>query len=440
MAEIGSGALGGAAADRGRVPETTDSNVAELMRNLNLTAEEEEVINFSDGEEDDEVVDWALVGKILSPSTMHPSTIQQVVQAPWGNPHGLKIRMIGEKGDNLFVADFESKQDRDRVRGGSPWIFCKHALILQDYDERLRPSEIVFYRLEIWARILNIPLGWMNETRGSRAMSLIGEVRKMDVDKHGKASGPFLRARVAIDINKPVRRGVMLRTKKAGDPEWFDVQYEKLPFYCLNCGVMGHSELQCADPVLRNEAGKLPYDVGLRAQDDRRKRLQNLVEAAAASYRSASPSSTGHSKEGISGMQADAKGAEQNMREDDEVTSPLKAGEYTSKARTEGANMTANRQLFQSQGEDRRVVPRKRKSKSSSSSSSMTPDLNLPAAGETTLVPSGTVLARVNQLAQKGEKRMLASEELSKKQRKGNHNNNDAPSAAAASDSPRRAQ
>jgi hypothetical protein len=137
------------------------------------------------------------------------------------------------------------------VRGGSPWIFGKHALILQDYDERLRPSEIGFDRLEIWARILNIPLGWMNETCGSRAMSLIGEVRKMDVDKHGKANGPFLRARVAIDINKPVRRGVMLHTKKAGDPEWFDVQYEKRSFYCLNCGVMGHSELQCADLVLR---------------------------------------------------------------------------------------------------------------------------------------------------------------------------------------------
>jgi hypothetical protein len=166
----------------------------------------------------------------------------------------------------------------------------------------------------------------------------------------------------------------------------------------LNCRV----EIQFSEMKLVN------YRMMLGSQDDRRKRFQNLVEAAAASYKSASPSSTRHSKEGISGMQANAKGAEQNMREGDEVTSPLKAGEHTSKARTEGANMTANRQLFQSQGEDRRVVPRKRKSKSSSSGSSMTPHLNLPAAGETTLVPSGTVLARVNQLAQKGEKRMPA--------------------------------
>lgn len=92
---------------------------------------------------------------------------------------------------------------------------------------------------------------------------MIGEVKKMDVDKHGKASGPYLGGRVAIYVDKTVRRGVLLKTKKTGDAEWFDVQYEKLPYYCLNCGVMGHSELQCQHPVFRNSAGKLPYDTKL---------------------------------------------------------------------------------------------------------------------------------------------------------------------------------
>jgi hypothetical protein len=39
-------------------------------------------------------------------------------------------------------------------------------------------------------------------------MGLIGNVKKIDVDKHGKANGPYLRGRVAIDVNKLVRRGV----------------------------------------------------------------------------------------------------------------------------------------------------------------------------------------------------------------------------------------
>ena len=43
-------------------------------------------------------------------------------------------------------------------------------------------------------------------------MSLIGNVVNMGVDADGKqTSGAFLRARVAIEIDKPLRRGVLLR-------------------------------------------------------------------------------------------------------------------------------------------------------------------------------------------------------------------------------------
>jgi hypothetical protein len=83
-------------------------------------------------------------------------------------------------------------------------------------------------------------------------MGLIGEVKKMDDDKAGKASGPFLRGRVSIEIAKPLRRGVLLKMKKDGEPEWFAVQYEKLPFFCLAYGVMGHSQLECDKPLVRN--------------------------------------------------------------------------------------------------------------------------------------------------------------------------------------------
>lgn len=121
----------------------------------------------------------------------------------------------------------------------------KHALILQHYDEHLKQSEIKFDRMEIWVRILNLPLGWMNQYRGEWAMSLVGTVMNMDMDKDGKASGSFLQARVAIEVAKPLRRGELLKTMNEGNLEWIDIQYEKLPFFCLACGIMGHSELEC---------------------------------------------------------------------------------------------------------------------------------------------------------------------------------------------------
>jgi hypothetical protein len=83
----------------------------------------------------------------------------------WGNPFGLKVRSIGERGDNLFVAEFGSEVDMERVLAGTPWLAGKHAVILKEYDEKLKPTEIRFDRMDIWVRLLNLPLGWMNEHR-----------------------------------------------------------------------------------------------------------------------------------------------------------------------------------------------------------------------------------------------------------------------------------
>ena len=84
----------------------------------------------------------------------------------WGNPVGLKVRSIGEKSDNLFVAEFGCKVDMDRVLAGSPWITGKHAIILKEYDEKLKPFEIRFDHMDIWVRILNLPFRMDEPTQG----------------------------------------------------------------------------------------------------------------------------------------------------------------------------------------------------------------------------------------------------------------------------------
>lgn len=64
-------------------------------------------------------------------------------------------------------------------------------------------------------------------------MSLIGELVKLDVDKDGKASGAFLRPRVSVELSKLLRRGILLKPERSSKPEWFDIQYDKLPFTVL---------------------------------------------------------------------------------------------------------------------------------------------------------------------------------------------------------------
>jgi hypothetical protein len=38
---------------------------------------------------------------------------------------------------------------------------------------------------------------------------------------------------------------------REGRDEIFHLQYEKLPFYCFGCGLLGHGELECKTPADR---------------------------------------------------------------------------------------------------------------------------------------------------------------------------------------------
>ena len=72
---------------------------------VKLTEEEVAILEFSDDEDLDVVapVVFTLVGKVLSPTPVHVTMVRSAMKAAWSNPVGLKIREIGDKGDNMFV-------------------------------------------------------------------------------------------------------------------------------------------------------------------------------------------------------------------------------------------------------------------------------------------------------------------------------------------------
>lgn len=85
MATSGGGRKGGI--------DSSGPNVTDLLSRLNLTEEEGAVADFSDEEDAEEVpaLEWALVGKVLSPMAVHVNTIRSAMKPAWGNPAGLKL-------------------------------------------------------------------------------------------------------------------------------------------------------------------------------------------------------------------------------------------------------------------------------------------------------------------------------------------------------------
>jgi hypothetical protein len=278
--EKGEGSLSTPRADRRKeMPQGLEQQVSDLFGKLNLTAKEKNTLVLEDAEDSDlAVVNHVVIGKVLAPNPMQLQTIMSAMRPAWGNPRGLEARMVG---DNLFIAEFESEFDKSRVLEGSPWYIGRQAVdrqtvILQDFNSDMRPTDFSFNEMAIWVNILNLPLGLRNEKWGFEIAGKIGkEVLKVDVDEQKRAVGKELRARVVIPLNEPLPRGVYVFSSRRQRKEWYDVVYERLPYFCFSCGIIGHSEIECPTPAMRDDKGCLPCSEKLRAPKDRRLKYQS---------------------------------------------------------------------------------------------------------------------------------------------------------------------
>ena len=89
------------------------------------------------------------------------------------------------------------------------------------------------------------------------------------------AVGKDPRARIIISLNEPLPRGISVFSSRRQRKEWYDVVYERVPFFCFSCGIIGHSEIDCPTPATRDKNGNLPYSEKLRAPEDRRTKSQD---------------------------------------------------------------------------------------------------------------------------------------------------------------------
>jgi hypothetical protein len=162
----------------------------------------------------------------------------------WGLHHPAHFKEIG---DNRFVVRFSSEGDWKHVMRNGPWQFDFNAILLKNYDGASRPSDMVFNTLELWVRVLDLPMDMMNVVYGKRIGGWVGKYIAADVDDDGIAWGEELRIRTEVRVDQPLLRGVWLRESEDDEKgTWFDLKYEKVPHFCFDCGCLIHPEDKCS--------------------------------------------------------------------------------------------------------------------------------------------------------------------------------------------------
>ncbi|CAN6177271.1 unnamed protein product [Urochloa humidicola] len=146
--------------------------------------------------------------------------------------------------NNRFIVELESEKMFNYVVNGGPWRHKGDALIVVPYDGFCRPSEVVIDAVNVWVRFYDVPFNLMNSAFSA---VLARKVSSRVLDGGGPVRNKnFLRARVALVLEEPLKPVVQAKVKDHGVME-FEVGYENVPFFCFICGRMGHSKRECPE-------------------------------------------------------------------------------------------------------------------------------------------------------------------------------------------------
>ncbi|GAA0139921.1 hypothetical protein LIER_01374 [Lithospermum erythrorhizon] len=106
-------------------------------------------------------------------------------------------------------------------------------------------QQVKLESIPCWVQIWNLPLGYVDVDFVRAIGAHIGEVLEVDKRSIEQERGRYIRVKVRLDVNRPLKRGglVPMQTQKVQ----VAYRYEKLCDVCLYCGMMGHEHHNCKD-------------------------------------------------------------------------------------------------------------------------------------------------------------------------------------------------
>ena len=183
-----------------------------------------------------------LLAKLITSKDTNISYVRDVTLKAWKTVYPMEVKRLNK---NTFMFSFHHEVDAHRVFTRRPWSCHGGHLVLKKWSPDITWQEIDFSTTTLWAQIHGLPALWKTEDNIRKIGTHIGVVQETDlIGELGGAWKKFLRVRVDIPVDKPLRPGFFLPRPNNTDT-WVGLKYEKLADFCYNCGVIVHEAKAC---------------------------------------------------------------------------------------------------------------------------------------------------------------------------------------------------
>lgn len=234
--------------------------ISDFVSHLRIDDEEDAVIDIKTVNPNNEnSVSLLLLGRLLTERSYNVDAFKRTITTVWAPKHGLVIRVLKP---NLYAFQFFHWRDMTKVLEGRPWCFDNMLILLKEAEGDEQPDQVTLTHSPFWIRLKNLPLNNRSDDVVRALIGNMGEIIEIEEDVLG--FGRYRRVKVMLNVSKPLRRYRKIRDKRGRELQ-IDFAYERLPFFCLACGVMGHSEKDCQVVLEEDKCEKLGWHLGLKA-------------------------------------------------------------------------------------------------------------------------------------------------------------------------------
>ncbi|XP_074342770.1 uncharacterized protein LOC141680443 [Apium graveolens] len=134
--------------------------------------------------------------------------MQNVLSSLWRPKEGVEIHDLGS-GRYSFM--FYHILDLQKVIDGAPWTFEQNLLLFHKLKNTEDPNVVVLDIMDIWLQVYDIPLGMLTEKVVQSIGNSVGSFIIMDPTTLDGLWKQYIRIRVTMDINKPLKRRMKLK-------------------------------------------------------------------------------------------------------------------------------------------------------------------------------------------------------------------------------------